>query len=226
MARFFSPAGGGSAGDSDILQFTTGNDNDPGVAQLTWDDAFETLQIGLDAHVDLQIGQEHLVRVKNASGSTAIPDGKVVMFAGSTGDTVTVAPAVSDGTYPAHVLVGVTTEEIPADGFGFVTQFGFVNGIKTNYTGWIVGDLLYADPANPGDLIKTSSPAPNWDFPVAAVTRVNAQSGRILVRALPPEGNATIINTDGNAGKKIYVGSVDPSTLYTLEDGDVWIETA
>jgi hypothetical protein len=225
MARFYNPAGG-AAGDSDILQFTTGNDNDPGVAQLTWDDAFETLQIGLDAHVDLQIGQEHLVRVKNASGTTAITDGSVVMFAGATGDTVTVTPAVADGSYDRHLLVGVATETIAADDFGFVTQLGFVNGIKTDYAGWLLGDLLYADPTTPGALTKTAPQAPAWYFPVAAVTRVNAESGRILVRAIPPEGNATIINTDGNAGTKIYVGSVDPNTLYTLQPGDIWIETA
>lgn len=222
MARFYNPAG--SAGDADILQFTTGNNNDPAVAQLTWDDAFETLQIGLDAHVDLQIGQEHVVRVKNSSGTTAIADGTAVMFAGATGDTVTVTPAVSDGTYDPHLLVGITTEEIPADGFGFVTQFGFVNGIKTDYVGWQLGDLLYVDPATPGALTKTAPLAPEWYFPIAAVTRVNAESGRILVRILPPEGNATVINTDGDTGRKIYVGSVDPSTLYTLEAGDVWIE--
>ena len=35
---------------------------------------------------------------------------------------------------------------------------------------------------------------------------------------------ATVINTDGNPGTKIYVGSVDPATIYTLEVGDIWIE--
>ena len=34
----------------------------------------------------------------------------------------------------------------------------------------------------------------------------------------------TIINTDGDPGTKIYVGSVDPSASYVLEAGDIWIE--
>jgi hypothetical protein len=34
----------------------------------------------------------------------------------------------------------------------------------------------------------------------------------------------TVINTDGDPGTKIYVGSVDPSGSYTLEAGDIWIE--
>lgn len=37
--------------------------------------------------------------------------------------------------------------------------------------------------------------------------------------------DATIINTDGDPGTKIYVGSTDPSVSYTLQTGDLWIET-
>ena len=37
-------------------------------------------------------------------------------------------------------------------------------------------------------------------------------------------GKANIVNTDSDDGKTIYVGTVDPDTLYTLEAGDVWIE--
>lgn len=224
MANFWPPAGGGgSTGPYQYIDFqTTGYDPDTG--QISWDADFETLQVGLDAGVNLQVGQEHVVRVKNTTVSE-IADGTVVMFTGSTGDTVTVAPAVSDGTYDNHVLVGVATESIAADGFGFVTQFGFVNNIKTDYAGWVVGDLLYADPNNAGALTKTAPLAPAWDFPIAAVTRINASSGRILVRAMPPGGNTLMVNTDGDAGTTLYSGSVDPDTLYTLQAGDIWIQT-
>jgi hypothetical protein len=82
-------------------------------------------------------------------------------------------------------LLGITTEQIPADGFGFVTQFGFINKVDTSTPGWSLGDLLYVDPANAGLLTNVKPSAPNWTFPVAAVTRVHASTGRILVRALP-----------------------------------------
>jgi hypothetical protein len=42
-----------------------------------------------------------------------------------------------------------------------------------------------------------------------------------------PSGNdgiTPVINTDGDPGATIYVGIVDPQTLYTLQTGDVWIE--
>lgn len=36
---------------------------------------------------------------------------------------------------------------------------------------------------------------------------------------------AKLVNTDSNSGFTIYVGSVDPNGLYTLQLGDVWIQT-
>ena len=35
---------------------------------------------------------------------------------------------------------------------------------------------------------------------------------------------ANIVNTDGDPGKTIYVGAVDPDGVYTLATGDVLIE--
>ena len=154
------------------------------VGEFSWDPDFETARLLLDG-ATLQIGQEHLIRVKNASGSVAIPDRTLVMFAGATGDTVTVSPANSSNiaTNPSDRIVGVTTEEISADDFGFVTQFGFVNGVNT--AAWTVGTLLYSDPATPGGFVTSRPAAPSWSMPIAAVTRQHANTGRIFVRALP-----------------------------------------
>lgn len=161
---------------------TDGNTaNDPG--EMGWDTDFETLAIVLNAGLTLHTGQDHLIRVKNNSGSVAIPRGSAVMFAGATGDTVKVSPAVSNGSVSNEYLVGITAEEIPADGFGFAMQYGSVTNIKTNYPSWALGSLLYVDPNNPGVLTITPPTAPAWHKPIAAVTRVNANSGRILVRA-------------------------------------------
>ena len=190
MANFWPGPSSGTIGTQDFVQFNTAG-YDPATGQISWDSDFSTLQIGLNGEV-LQVGQEHVVRVKNSSGVTAIPDASVVMFAGATGDVISVAPAVSDGTYDAHTIVGVTTEEIDADGFGFVTQFGMLTHVKTDYAGWAVGDLLYADPVTAGGLTKTLPTDPAWHFPIAAVTRVNAESGRIFVRAIPePKDHST-----------------------------------
>lgn len=217
----------------DYIKFDTtyaGGSQQPG--ELAWDADNETLEFQLDSHVTLQIGQEHVLRVKNASGSVAIPERTVVMFAGAAGDTITVSPAVSDGTVNVNYLAGITTEEIPADGFGFVTQLGFINQVNTN--GWAIGTLLYSDPATPGGLTDVEPETPAWTMPVAAVTTQSTTAGRMLVRAIPggsgAGGGASVNISDtapiaGNPGDMWY-DSTD-GTLYVYYedvDGSQWVQ--
>jgi len=216
----------------DYIKFDTtyaGGSTQPGM--LAWDQDNETLEFQLDDHVTLQIGQEHVMRVKNSSGSVAIPERTVVMFAGATGDTITVAAAVSDGSVNVNYLAGITTEEIPADGFGFVTQLGFINQVNTN--AWTVGTILYVDPAVAGGLTATVPVAPAWTMPVAAVTKQNVSAGRMLVRAIPGgsgAGGSSVIIAEtspagGNAGD-LWYDSVD-GTLYVFYedvDGSQWVQ--
>lgn len=218
--------------DIDYVKFDTtyaGGSTLPG--QLSWDQDNETLEFMLDDHVTLQIGQEHVMRVKNNSGSVAIPERTVVMFAGAAGDTITVSPAVSDGSVNVNYLAGITTEEIPADGFGFVTQLGFINQVNTN--GWPVGTLLYVDPTVPGGLTSTEPESPAWVMPVAAVTKQNASAGRILVRAIPggsAGGGASVNVSDttpagGNKGD-LWYDSTDGTMYVYYEDvdGSQWVQ--
>jgi hypothetical protein len=154
--------------------------------EITWDPDNETAQLQLDAHTIVQIGQEQVLRVKNSDGANAIPIRTAVMFAGAAGDTVTVTSANSANitVYPSDYLVGITAEEIPADGVGFVTQFGILPNVNT--AAFTLGNLLYVDPANPGQFVTTRPSAPAWQTPIAAVTRVGSgSSGRILVRTIP-----------------------------------------
>jgi hypothetical protein len=121
------------------------------------------------------------IRVKNASASVAIPAGTLVQFAGAAGDTVTAAPAVTDGSVDYHYLIGITASEIVGDGFGDVVTDGAIEGLNTS--AYTLGALLYSNPATAGALTATEPVAPNFKSPVAAVTRVGSgTSGRILVR--------------------------------------------
>ena len=175
------PYTGADVTNLDYIGFDTTAGVTVGVGQLAWNAEQETMDLGLDSAVTLQIGQEHVVRVKNASNTTAIPNGTFVMFAGAAGDTVTVAPAVTDGSVRHDYMVGVATEEIAADGFGFVTQFGMVNEVNTAI--WPVGTILYPDPTTAGSFTATEPAAPNLKLPIAAVVKQGAgTSGKLLVR--------------------------------------------
>jgi len=126
------------------------------------------------------VGDELAIRVKNASGSVAIPAGRLVQFAGAAGDTVTASPAVTDGSVDFHLLIGITASEIAADGFGDAVLTGTVSGLAVTQAD---GTLLYADPTSPGLLTATEPAAPAFGEPVAAVVRQGAgSSGLILVR--------------------------------------------
>jgi hypothetical protein len=220
-------------GNLDYVQFdTTYAVGSEAPGQLAWSPENETLEFQLDAHVTLQVGQEHVMRVKNNSGSVAIPERTVVMFAGAAGDTIKVAPAVSDGSVNVNYLAGITTENIAADGFGFVTQLGFINQVNTN--AWPVGTILYVDPAVPGGLTATEPESPAWTMPVAAVTKQNASSGRLLVRAIPggsgAGGGASVVISDtvpagGNKGD-LWLDGTDGTLYIYFEDvdGSQWIQ--
>ena len=162
------------------LQFNTNAVANITPGRFGWNAEQETVRLGLDDDVAINIGQDEVIRVKNNSGSVAIPKFTLVMFAGATGDTVKVSPAITDGSIPHEYMVGITAEVIPADGFGFVKTTGVLQNVDTS--AYSLGTILWADPAVPGGLTATKPAAPNLKLPIAAVTRVQAQSGRVLVR--------------------------------------------
>lgn len=165
----------------DSIAFDTTADLTADIAEMVWNEEQETVDLGLDGTVTLQLGLEKLIRVKNASISTAIPVGTLVEFAGSAGDTITVQPATTDGSVDHHYMVGITSEEIAADSFGFVTESGIVEGLDTNI--WTVGTILYPDPTTAGNLTSTEPAAPNLKLPIAAVVKQGSgTSGKLLVR--------------------------------------------
>jgi hypothetical protein len=103
------------------------------------------------------------------------------MSVGAVGDTIEVAPAVNDGTTDAQYFIGVTAEEIPADGTGYVTLFGELVGFDTD--SYLLGDILYISTTTPGGFTKTRPDAPYVDLPIAIVTKIgNSSAGRIFIR--------------------------------------------
>jgi hypothetical protein len=148
--------------------------------RVQWNQDDGTMDVGLYGGSVLQVGQELMYYAKNTSGGL-IANGTPVMFTGTVGSSgkLTFGPAVADGSVLADYMMGVATQDIANNAFGYVTSFGLVRGFNT--TGapygevWADGDLLYFDPATPGTWTNVVPQAPNIDVPVAVV--VNAGSG-------------------------------------------------
>jgi len=130
-----------------------------------------------------QIGEEQYFRVK---ASTAITNGQVVMFTGSVGASgaLTGAPATGLVATTALYTMGVATEDIALNGWGYVTCFGLVRGLDTTggAEAWVDGQLLYLDPTVAGGLTKTVPVAPNPKVVVAAVVYAHASIGSLFIR--------------------------------------------
>ena len=146
--------------------------------QIAWNAADLTFDMGMANGVTLQVGQEQYIKVK--AGNT-ISDGQAVMFAGANGEHVIAVPNdVSATGYIPEWFIGIATQDLALNAFGYITTFGKVHNINT--LPWSEGDILYADPLNVGGLINTEPQAPYPNIVVAAVTKRAGGDGHILVR--------------------------------------------
>jgi hypothetical protein len=171
------------------LTLTTDTGNvDTGI--LTYNPDEDTVDLQHLNGVVQQIGFETYMRVTNDTGVT-IPNGTVVGFAGVNGE-IKVSPYIADGSVPELYFVGVTTFDMVDGATGPVTLYGKVRDLNTTGTPvsetWLVGDILYASPATPGALTNVRPTAPNAVIVVAAVLRVDALDGEIMVRPTIPLG--------------------------------------
>lgn len=156
--------------------------------RVQWNRDDGTMDIGQYGGTVLQVGQELQYYAKNTSGGL-ITNGTPVMFTGTVGSSgkLTFGLAVADGSVLADYMMGVATQDIADNDFGYVTSFGLVRGFNT--TGapygevWADGDLLYFDPATPGTWTNVKPVAPAIDVPVAVVINAGSGgSGSIFVR--------------------------------------------
>lgn len=156
--------------------------------RMQWNENDGTIDVGMNDEVVLQVGQETHYYAKNTSGGT-IANGTPVMFTGTVGASgkLTFGLAVADGSVLPEYMMGVATEEILNNEFGYVTSFGLVRGFNTTGTPygetWNDGDLLYFDPATAGTWTNIQPSAPAIHQPVAVVINAGSGgSGSIFVR--------------------------------------------
>lgn len=157
-----------------------------------WNFSEHTLNVHTDSETVIQVGQETVVRVYNPT-SAAIPNGAPVWTNGSAPDThrprVLLASALS--YVEAHLIVGMTTQEIPPSGEGFTTEFGVVRGL--DMSAYAEGAILYISPSA-GELTNVKPLPPNHATVIALVLNNDAVSGSVLCKPFVGEETWSLHN--------------------------------
>nr|QMP83417.1 MAG: hypothetical protein [Caudoviricetes sp.] len=153
-----------------------------GLKNISWNNTYSTYDMELLNGVTLQVGQESHIYGR---ATETIQNGKIVMFAGAQGDGLLLQLANTQVTgFQPNWIVGVATQTITENDWGYVTWFGKVNDVDTyNYS---LGDILYLDNNNPGAFSNTRPTAPDYAITLAAVVRVSnspsSNNGILMVR--------------------------------------------
>lgn len=165
------------------LTFSPAPESIPATAgTLYWDtaDGNKTLSLVMEnGDAVQQIGEEQYFRIK---ASSAITNGQVVMFTGTVGafGALTGAPATGLTASTASYVMGIATQDIATNGWGYVTSFGLVRGLNTS--AFTDGDILYLNPAVAGGLTTTIPTAPNPKVQVCACIYSSASNGSLFIR--------------------------------------------
>lgn len=161
-----------------VVYFDTTASATPTIGGMVWDDGEGTLSFGLKGgNVNLQIGQENIALCYNGTAST-ISNGAVVYISSVQGQKPSISLASAISEEGSSKVFGVTSEDIPSGGEGFVATFGIVGGINT--IGFTEGDALWLS-ASPGKFTKTKPLSPTHLVFIGYCLKVNSNSGRIFV---------------------------------------------
>jgi len=152
----------------------------PAEGLMYWNTEDGTLNLGMPGgSVNLQIGQEMLLRAKNETGAP-ITNGQLVYISGGTGNNAIISLAKADAEITSATTIGMATEAIADSHFGYVTLIGLVRDVNTiSYT---AGTSLYLSAATAGAYTSTKPVAPNHLVTIGVVIRQHATEGVIFVR--------------------------------------------
>lgn len=161
----------------DSIAFNTSSAHASAPGVLRWESGEGTLSVGLDTDVDLQIGQEMVVKCYNGTGST-IADGSVVYITGAQGNRPRIALADADTEAASSKTLGVATESISNGAEGFVTTFGMVRGLNTSAL--TAGSAVWLSQTT-GGMTSTRPAAPAHAVFVGFCVKSDASSGEVFV---------------------------------------------
>jgi len=206
---------------SDYVQLNTELATPPtDVGAIYWDDQDKTVTANMEPSngggVKLQIGQEMYIRATNKTGTT-ISNGEVVFISGAQGNRPTIDLADSGSYENATRVIGVATEDIGNNLFGYVTTEGLVRDLNTNdytdgdcvFVGTVSGSFTTVTPTF-GDakvkvgIITKAHPTDGW-------LKVCISNDKYMFGAVD-DGNYSGFETDGT-----YVALGDATVYEDLQ---------
>lgn len=157
---------------SNYYQLNTSATNSYGLGKFYWDADERTFVFGLENGVNAQLGEDNRV----GKAYSAISNGQLVMYRTSQGGHTIFEPAnFATLVNRPDTLIGMATQDIAINAFGYVTVSGKVNDINTST--FSDGDTLYFGSSN---TITNVQPSGSY-FIIGRVDRAHATQGRISV---------------------------------------------
>ena len=167
----------GNTKDVDYIDFDLTTSIEAAEGRLVWNDDEGTLNLGMPGgNVNLQIGQENLVRVTNDEVDT-ITNGTVVYINGASGANPKVKRANNNVKAESHGVIGLATEDIESGQKGYVTRFGLVRDLDTS--SFDVGDSVFLD--TNGSFTNVIPGAPLHVVEIGKVVQKSGDEGSIFV---------------------------------------------
>lgn len=159
------------------IQFNTTWADGSAEGRLQWNIDDGTLEVGMPGgDVNLQIGQEMLVRATNKEG-VDIMNCQAVFVSGASGSNIEIKTPIASNISEGPLTFGLATETITNNQKGYVTLIGLVRGCDTS--AWSDGDVLYLSSTEEGNLTNIPPTAPNTKVIIGIVTNSNANDGII-----------------------------------------------
>lgn len=146
--------------------------------KMSWNNQDLTFDIETGSNgVVTQVGQELLLYCRNRSGVELV-DGDVVKINGATGGRPNIEKAIADNVVDARSTIGVVTQTISINSFGFIAIEGKVRGLSLPNGSFDEGDVLYLSDTTPGAFTKTE---PDISVEIGHVVRIGNNNGELLV---------------------------------------------
>jgi hypothetical protein len=203
-------------GPIDYIDFNIDYEDGSAEGRLQWNSDDGTLEVGMPGgSVNLQIGQEILIKAKNDFDGE-IADGTPVYITGADGTNVTIDKADADfaaGDGFGLRTIGVATETFASkNSQGYITTNGVVRDIDTSMFA-AEGVPVYL--AVGGGFAMTPPDAPDITYVVGVVLRKSSTVGSILVTQTSLPNLNSLSDVD-------ITGLTDGQNLRWNSTDDVW----